>query len=159
MRIFKGVFFMSLCLLFGVCQNSDSIHIDIDDFENQRNAWDMQSLSDYMLTLSFWYESDNVTIIVRDGVPEISTPSSWLTQIMFSTVPELYSYIEHLVENMKNEHKKGRYSSQSIRVRYNTEYHYPSELNWSRCIRSSTRAIDGDCAESEWHIVVTPLNH
>jgi hypothetical protein len=141
---FICIIVLPLCLLTGSCDLwKDRLDIDIGDYENQLAAWNSQNMLDYRFSVRRGSNSDRefVIINVKNGIPESSDPPSWITEGEKSTIPEFYSLIKGYEKNYKDWHDSGDKRYLSLKVRYDTEYHYPSNI---------------EAGERFWFIVLKP---
>jgi len=130
MRFVKYFVIVGLSLLMGACPLWErELDIDIGDYESQLEAWNSQNMLDYLFVVEYWFNRpEGALITVRNGIPESSDPKYWLEEGHISTIPEFYSLIKNREESMKDEHGNGGNRSLSLKVSYNTEYHYPSSI-------------------------------
>jgi hypothetical protein len=147
-------------MLLGTCFPDDGVlEIDTGDYEAQLSMWNNQNMLDYQLLVKFSQAGAGLrreaVINVKNGIPESSDPPEWLTDrwwLLLSTIPEFYSYIKEKEEEKRKEPKK-EYNSSSLKVSYDTEYHYPSYI--SDC--ASHGSGDGAWYHREYFITLTPL--
>jgi hypothetical protein len=158
MKLIKCFVIFPLCLLMGTCVLEGDLEIDIGDYEYQLEAWNSQNMLDYQMRVKFEggasNRKENVVINVRNGIPESSNPPEWIaTEWRISTVPEFYSSIKRVEEDYRDGHKKNN-DSYSLKVRYNPDYHYPCEIEYSH---SANTEAKGAWSRVTWTITVTPL--
>ena len=129
MKFIKYYMVLSLCFFIGSCTDEAVLEIDIGDYENQLEEWNSRNMLDYQLFIHFsslrtGHEMEEIN--VKDGIPETlsSLPYYWAV----STVPEIYSFITEEVKSMKTDIKSGEYNWLSLKVKYDTECHYPAEI-------------------------------
>jgi hypothetical protein len=121
---------LSLCLLLGSCpEDKGDLDIDIGDYEGQLAAWNSQNMLDYQIYVgrSSGGGPINARFIVRNGISECTDPSGW-GDMFYSTIPEYFSLVKKIEKNLTDEYNNGHKRSLSLRVSYNTEYHYPSKI-------------------------------
>ncbi len=158
MKIAQLFIVLGLCFFGYSCYDEDFLDIDIGDFYNQRDAWYKQNMLDYTLETDIFDAtglSEAAVITVKNGVLESCEPMSWFTIGRPSTIPEFYSFIEKKMRDMKDAHGTGKYSGQSLLVKYNREYHYPKEIV-SSVNYPTSKSTDGAYATVEWTITITP---
>ena len=148
------IFFVAfgLCLVMGACPSGEGeLDIDIGDYEYHFAAWNNQSIPEYKLNVynwdsNMWWGTHN--IIVKNGITESNACSKmWLEQGMISTIPQFYSLIKNREKSMKDEYDNGGNRSLSLKVSYNTEYHYPNKI---------ISKVNGDTT-TDWTIDLMPL--
>jgi len=126
-------FFIIFCFCFFTVScnlNKNSLDIDIGDYDNQLAAWNNQNMLDYQLHVDYGINPKKTfTITVKDGVFERTNPLSWE-----HTIPEIFSNIKRMEKEIKDEYNSMDNRSLSLKVSYNTEYHYP---------RSIIQSVDG----------------
>jgi hypothetical protein len=149
MRLTKCFIVLPLCLLIAACALwRGDLEIDIGDYEAQLVAWNSQNMLDYQLWEEFsapgWIEGALVTI--KNGIPVSSDPSYWLEDNSNNTIPDYFSFIKRIERDIKDDHKKGSFTSYNLKVSYNTVYHYPHDI---------TLKIDD--YTKKWTIRLTPL--
>jgi len=159
---------LGLCLLTGACDSDGgTFDIDIGDYEYHWEAWNSQNMLDYQINLSHGYPDmwQNVhNIIIKNGIPESNDCSKyWLEAGMISTIPEFFSLIKNYEKHMNDAHNSGDNRSLSLKVSYNTEYHYPrsiiSEVNgWKTqewlisLMQLEEGELDIDIGDYEYHL-------
>jgi hypothetical protein len=85
-------------------------------------------------------------VTVKNGIPESSDPPAYLKAGFTSTIPGFYSFIKEREQAIRDTYENGN-SSYSLKVNYNTEYHYP---------RSITFRFNGSLT-TRWLITLMPL--
>jgi hypothetical protein len=105
------------------------LDIDIGDYEYHLDAWNRQDMLDYQIMVVNSSRGNRIgaLITVKNGIPESSDPSYWLEDNSPSTIPEFYSLIKTLEKDTRDKYEKGN-SSYSLKINYNTEYHYPISM-------------------------------
>jgi hypothetical protein len=115
----------------------DGYFIDIGDYENQFEAWNKQNMLDYQMRVVFYtrfngnIDRNNAIVTVKNGIPESSDPSYFLTTTEPKTIQEVYSLIKRVEEDITNDLEKGSLACW-LKVTYNAEYYYPSNITWTR---------------------------
>jgi hypothetical protein len=133
--------------------------IDIGDYNNQLNAWNSQNMLDYQMEERFRAYGGKRTyavIDIKNGIPVSSDPPERITEGRgLKTIPEFYSYIKEREKAMRDWHKEttNRYS---LKVRYDTTYHYPCEIEYSVSYTSLPGTV-GNFSTSDWTISVWPV--
>jgi len=124
-----GIFFLGLFMCACVIGKGD-LEIDIGDYENQLAAWNSQNMNDYQLYVEDrgGYYPEFVFITIKNNIPEYSVPSYWLDYNRTSTIPDYYSLVKSYENKLTEVHNKGDSSSLSLKVSFNTEYHYPNKI-------------------------------
>jgi len=132
MRFIKCFAILSLCLFMGNCPKEyDEPDIDIGDYEYHLEEWNSRNMLDYQIKVRYrphGLSRQEAFITVRGGIPESNDHSWWVKAGRISTIPEFYSLIKYYEKDMKDAHKSGDNRSLSLKVSYNTEYHYPNEI-------------------------------
>jgi hypothetical protein len=135
-----------------------NLDIDIGDYNNQLEAWNSQNMLDYQLVVRFRNGSgkrEYAEIHVKNGIPVSSNPPERIAEGRgLKTVLEFYSYIKEREKAMRDWHKEttDRYS---LKVRYDTTYHYPCEIVSSISYTSQLgQTVDNT---STWTISVRPF--
>jgi hypothetical protein len=124
------------------------LDIDIGDYKDQLAAWNSQNMRDYQLMVELWdYQPHEALITVKNRIPEsIVYPwGSWF--LGASTIPEFYALIKKREKRIRDEYDSDNSSSSSLKVRYDTEYHYPDTI---------TRTFGYRTIE-QWRISLMPL--
>ncbi|MDR0472576.1 MAG: DUF6174 domain-containing protein [Treponema sp.] len=157
MKISKYFVVFGLSLLVGACDiGKGELDIDIGDYEAQLAAWNSQNMLDYLISVEISSIAtglrDEAVISVKNGNPECSDPPSWLEEGRLSTIPEFYSFVKE-VEERKRKEPKNEYSISSLKVSYDTEYHYPNYISDS----VSHGSADGAWTHREYFVTLTPL--
>jgi hypothetical protein len=155
MRLIKCFVVFGLSFLTGTCGLPSHLDIDIGDYNNQLEAWNSQNMLDYQMVVSYrdGGGGGGTVISVKNGIPESYTLPEKVPGKMLLTVPEYYSFIKEREKAMKDWHKETT-DSYSLKVRYDTTYHYPCEI-----VDSITRpqlGIGGN-NPSVWKISVRPV--
>ena len=146
MKFTKRFIIFGLCILVGGCDMR--IHIDIGDYEAQLAAWNSQNMLDYQISGTLMSSrKQSVFISVRNGIPESSNPPEYITSRAELTITEFYSLIKELEKQFKDWHNSGDNRSLSLKVSYNTEYHYPDMI---------INRINGK-KNGDWQIALMPL--
>ena len=131
MRFIKCMVILSLCLLLGSCpeDKDGDLDIDIGDYEGQLAAWNSQNMLDYQISVARSSGGGRIGahFIVRNGISECTDPSGWGDRFS-STIPEYFSLVKKIEKNLTDEYNDGRKKSLSLKVSYNTEYHYPTDI-------------------------------
>ena len=157
MRFIKYIVIILLCLFLGNCDLwKGELDIDIGDYEAQLAVWNSQNMLDYQIAIEFRGYAHGFTVStinVKNGKPESSDPPSWLEEGKLSTIPEFYSYIKSEEQRIIDIHKKTT-ANHTLKVRYNTEYHYPENIHIEVSHQSS---YPGNWSVITWHITLTPL--
>jgi hypothetical protein len=161
MKLIKCFVVFSLSLLTGTCGLPSNLDIDIGDYNNQLNAWNSQNMLDYQIRVKYRDGTGGRegVIYVKNGIPESSNPPGWIVGWgeggWMSTVPEFYSYIKEREKAMRDWHKETT-DSYSLKVRYDTTYHYPCEIVDSVSYTSQLGMV-GNGNPSVWTISVRPV--
>jgi len=121
---FEYVWFIKLTPLWKL----GKLDIDIGDYEGELAAWNSQNMLDYWIEVTRDYRSktEYILINVENGIIENLNP--YYVYSYVRTIPEYYSLIKGEEEMLRNAYNRDNSKSFSLKVRYNTEYHYPGEI-------------------------------
>jgi hypothetical protein len=157
MRLIKCFVVFGLSFLTGTCGLPSNLDIDIGDYNNQLEAWNSQNMLDYQMVVRYFATNGSkkyANITVKNAIPESSNPLEWIANGRLSTVPEFYSYIKREEKRIRDSHKKN-INSYSLKVRYDTTYHYPREIEDS--FSNKEHPGLGSHVSGTWTISVWPV--
>ncbi|MDR0472573.1 MAG: hypothetical protein LBH43_02710 [Treponema sp.] len=108
--------------------------------ENEQEAWNVQNMLDYKLSVSEYVHSEEAEITVKNGIPESSDPPGWLAGGSMSTVQDFFCFVKEEEKRLEGIRatKEGFF-----RVIYHPVYHYPVYINGRD--------------KYDWKITLTPL--
>jgi len=106
------------------------LDIDIGDYEYHLEAWNNQNMLDYQIEVIYMGSNrkTQTLITVKNNIPESNDSSYWLEENRKSTIPEFYSLIKSYEKIFRDAHNSGDNRLLSLKVSYNTKYHYPTSI-------------------------------
>lgn len=133
----NNLFVATVIFLFASIATSCSdgkIEFDRDTFDKEHSKWLAQGIEDY--TFSYKYFSSatgpvSFTIVVRNGKMESVGGDKEYFNPPFTGISELFDDVASVYEKHKQGVDKNELKSVTIKIKYNTEYHYPQMISYS----------------------------
>ena len=119
------------------CDEHGYTEFDEKTFETERAQWLDMQITDYQFHVNFFSDAGPEEAIVHvknamlqsiELVPE--KPSESIER-RFSTITAVYDDIAAAVVEHSEQIDKGEIKGITIKIKYNAEYHYPEEVNYS----------------------------
>jgi hypothetical protein len=140
-----------LQVLLGACTDVFKLDIQIGDFAHYRELWDKQNMLDYQLNIERFDYSGPVhetNLIIQNGY--LVNPDPLWPDVYPSTVPELFSLIEEILQRDMERSKNGFNGTLRLHASYNEDYYYPEQI-YSSFIKTSYSS------SSIWTISLEPM--
>jgi hypothetical protein len=138
----RSVYFALLLVsfaFFNSCKDELEIEMDKETFEKEYSAWKSQDMKNYQFTYHFFNDAGPVgpveITIKENEPPAMEYLDEDNNDSLFENMTEIYEFIRSkfdFIERVKNGEYDGfKLSSLTLNIKYNEQYHYPVEVNFS----------------------------
>jgi len=156
--IMKKIKLLFAIALFGalmVACNKDELFMEIADneiFEREYTAWSKQIINNYQFV--YEYRSLHlpfygpVKITIEDGRESvIEHPYDYIENVPYKSITQIYALLINIFDTI-GEIKKGTYShykveSVTLRIDYDTQYHYPKNIFYALSLTDKGIPVPG----------------